>query len=286
MIKSIWKVAALVAVFAGAANAADMPVKAVRAPIPVYTWTGFYAGINGGYAWRGDRTITFAPGDPAFQGAVCPFGCPFDASNKLKGAFGGLQAGYNWQVNPNFVAGIEADIQAAGIRGTGTTPVFLAVGLSQIQADQKVKWFGTIRGRLGVLPTERILAYVTGGLAAGRVEESASYFAGNRGGVTVNGVGFDCIVAYPECFSGTSARTAVGWTAGAGLEIAAWQNITIKAEYLYVNLGGGANLTATALAAPPGIARSTFIASYGRADFNLFRVGLNYRFDPPVVARY
>jgi len=203
-----------------------------------------------------------------------------------KGAFGGLQAGYNWQVNPNFVAGIEADIQAAGIRGTGTTPVFLAVGLSQIQADQKVKWFGTIRGRLGVLPTERILAYVTGGLAAGRVEESASYFAGNRGGVTVNGVGFDCIVAYPECFSGTSARTAVGWTAGAGLEIAAWQNITIKAEYLYVNLGGGANLTATALAAPPGIARSTFIASYGRADFNLFRVGLNYRFDPPVVARY
>jgi outer membrane immunogenic protein len=161
----------------------------------------------------------------------------------------------------------------------------------QIQVDQKVKWFGTIRGRLGVLPTERILVYATGGLAVGRVEESTSLFAQHVGGGTVGAIGFDCAlgVSYPECFSGKSARTAIGWTAGAGFEIAAWQNITVKAEYLYVNLGGGTNLTVTALdtaALGPGIAKSTFIASYGRADFNLVRVGVNYRFDPPVVARY
>jgi outer membrane immunogenic protein len=84
---------ALVALAAStAADAADMPVKAVRAPIPVYTWTGFYVGINGGYGWRGDQNITFTPNDPASFGFTCGGGvggtCALPTSSKLNGGFG------------------------------------------------------------------------------------------------------------------------------------------------------------------------------------------------------
>src|SRR5947209_1610995 len=102
--------AALIAVVAGSAQAADMPLKARPAPVPVYSWTGFYGGINGGYGWS-DRTITFTPGDPASQAATCQGGafggtCALPASSKLQGGFGGVQAGYNWHLNPFFLAGL------------------------------------------------------------------------------------------------------------------------------------------------------------------------------------
>jgi opacity protein-like surface antigen len=106
--------AALVAAVAGSVQAADMPVKAPPAPVPVYTWTGFYGGINGGYGWS-DRTITFTPGDPFIQGSTCGGiqggTCALPASSKLQGGFGGLQAGTNWQVNPFFLAGLEVLVQ-------------------------------------------------------------------------------------------------------------------------------------------------------------------------------
>src|SRR5689334_23376298 len=102
--------AALVAAVAGSAQAADMPLKARPAPVPVYSWTGFYGGFNGGYAWSGDRTITFTPGDPMIQFYTCAGNaggtCALPAPFKLQGGFGGLQAGYNWQVNPYFLAGL------------------------------------------------------------------------------------------------------------------------------------------------------------------------------------
>jgi outer membrane immunogenic protein len=292
MIKSLFKSAALVAALAGSAQAADMPRKARPAPVPVYTWTGFYGGINGGYGWS-DRTVTFTPGDPFMQNATCGGNaggtCALPASSKLKGGFGGLQAGYNWQVNPFFLAGLEADIQGSAIRGNVTNPPF-RVGpmVSQIAAEHSVTWFGTVRGRLGFLPTDRLLIYGTGGFAFGRVE--ANSLLTNIGGQVAgnsSGFAFNCTIAagtFPNCFTGNSARTATGWTAGGGFEFALSQNISLKAEYLYVNLGTDNHALVAISTAGFAGAPASFIVSR-KMDYNLARVGLNYRFDPPVVAK-
>ena len=90
----------------------------------------------------------------------------------------------------------------------------------------------------------------------------------------------------PNCFTGHSTRTAGGWTAGGGFEFALAPNITLKTEFLYVNLGTDDNHALVALNTGGEPAASSFIVSGRKADFSLARVGLNYRFDPPVVAKY
>jgi outer membrane immunogenic protein len=285
-----------IAAFAGSAQAADMPVKARPAPVPAYGWTGFYVGFNAGYAGSNDRSTTFTPGDPYVQFITCdPTGtgtCAQPASSRLEGGFGGLQAGYNWQASPSLVAGLEADFQGSAINGTAVNPTFsLGGNPAQISSEHKTTWFGTVRGRLGFLPTDRLLVYGTGGFAFGQVEASSALTATNQQiAVGIGGFGFNCTTAAgtsPNCFTRNSASTATGWTAGAGFEFALTQNISVKGEYLYVNLGTdnhALRALSTANILPPPTPAS-FIVSR-EVDFNLVRVGLNYRFNAPVVAKY
>src|SRR5689334_17433089 len=110
--------------FPGAASAADMAVKArpLPPPAPIFTWTGFYIGVNGGWAfdgWDDDRTgnlVAFSPAlAPAVAGgAVAPF-----LNTRHEGGFGGGQIGYNWQAG-QFVFGLETDIQGADIGRTSS----------------------------------------------------------------------------------------------------------------------------------------------------------------------
>jgi len=125
----------LSAMAVGPACGADLPVKAPFAPIPVLTWTGFYAGVNigGGWADVGDT----------------------GGSNDLTGILGGGQLGYNWQAG-NVVFGLEGDFQ-----GTGQTRSDTVSGFS---VDQKLPWFATLRGRLGYAAGPWML-YATGGAA-------------------------------------------------------------------------------------------------------------------------
>jgi outer membrane immunogenic protein len=81
----------------GAASAADMAVKARPAPVPVdlgYNWSGWYVGVNGGWAWDDSTgrldSFTAAFGPPIAGGAV-----PTDLGAKREGGFGGGQVGYN-----------------------------------------------------------------------------------------------------------------------------------------------------------------------------------------------
>ena len=107
--------------FTQIASAADMPTKApAYAPppsTPVYSWTGFYVGGNVGYGW-GSRTVNFTPNDLNVFASSCggSFGstCPPPASFDINGALGGLQAGYNWPFNQNWLAGIETDGRQVG----------------------------------------------------------------------------------------------------------------------------------------------------------------------------
>ena len=136
---------------------------------------------------------------------------------------------------------MATDFSWTGLKGNGTSNFILGSATpaaSNFQASEQVKWFGTARARLGWLPTNNLLLYGTGGLAYGRYSATAvlnSQFNANL----ASGPPFfeyNCVPA-AGCFSGSTSRTSAGWTLGAGGEFVLTNHITLKAEYLYVNLG-------------------------------------------------
>jgi len=297
-------VVAAAALIGTPAFAADMAVKAPPpAPPPVCIWCGFYIGANGGFGWNDSRSASITPGDPA-TAFVTKSGHqnvdPASASFDTNGGLGGIQIGYNWQFDPHWVvAGIEADIDGADIRGSGVGPVNMSgfgPDFAALTASQKVDWFGTVRARVGFLPMSNVLLYVTGGLAYGNVKESANVAVnpGGQIGFGISGFGFACQTISPPtpgfggplCFSGSQSRTSAGWTAGGGFEILATSNISVRLEYLYVNLGSQTfNIPAAFVFG--GEPNPSFLHThFNDAAFNVVRVGLNYKFGGPVVAGY
>ena len=135
----VWgAVAALVAGWAGAAQAADLSYGSrgpytVNQPLNAFSWAGPYLGGNLGYDWG---SVDHNPTKPS-------------------GLVGGVQAGYNWQSGP-WVFGAETDIQA-----TGASDTFAPWKFSN-------PWFGTLRGRVGYA-LNNVLFYGTGGLAFGEL---------------------------------------------------------------------------------------------------------------------
>lgn len=149
-------IAAICLAFAGvAARAADMPAKVK--PIPYvdvpFSWTGFYAGVNGGYGFGRSSWSDSAVG--ADSGRF----------NTHGGLVGG-QLGYNWQLG-SVVFGVETDADWANLTGSGIGGVCLADGGGACQTKQD--WFGTTRGRIGYA-FGRWLPYVTGGAAYGDIK--------------------------------------------------------------------------------------------------------------------
>lgn len=219
--------AALVALAASvpAAWAADLarrpppPPVPAYAPLPYFSWTGFYVGINGGGAWGGNSQFDI-PGSTSAS---------FSASGWLAGG----TLGANYQIG-HFVLGIEGDFDGSNIRGNTAC-------MGGFTCQTRDDWLGTARGRIGYA-FDRFLPYVTGGLAVGHLTAS------------VPGIG-------------SAADTSTGWTVGAGVELALTGNWSVKAEYLYVDLGSFACGTCTGVP-------STSV------DFttNVVRAGVNYRF--------
>ena len=143
------------------AMAADLPSRRAPAPViaavPVFTWTGFYVGVNAGYGWNTNDSITIG-------------GVRFDIDDE-GGFVGGAQAGYNYQIG-SFVVGLEGDIQYADFGGDDD--LILADGT--VVGFDRSDWFGTVRARAGVA-FDRALIYATGGFA----------FADDATGWTVGG---------------------------------------------------------------------------------------------------
>jgi outer membrane immunogenic protein len=274
---------------ATAAQAADMAERPyTKAPplAPAYNWTGFYAGVNVGYGF-GDRTAVLSGGDPLIQndlsGAV-PSGTQVpSAAYNMRGVTGGVQAGYNFQVAPQWVVGLETDFNGLDFNASGASAFRLGPlpGMSSpmgLVAGEKADWFGTVRGRIGWLPADRLLVYGTGGLAYGRIKETL--VVNGAPNFTISGspgVGVLCSATGLDCFVGSSSRIATGYTAGAGLEYAISRNLTLRAEYLYVNLGK-TSTRVSAVTPTIGLAPASFVANFGDFDFNVVRAGLNYRF--------
>ena len=225
---------------AASAQAADMAAKApyYKAPVAmVYDWTGFYFGVNAGVGQgRNPETLLYPAAGTLNTIYVQP-----------QGGFGGGQVGYNWQSNSTFlgplVIGVEADIQG-GDMSDGRNALF-GVGASQVGINQKIDWFATARGRIG-LARGPAFGYVTAGYAYANVKTS----------ITETGIG-----------SLTGERGESGWVVGSGVEASLGGNWTGKIEYLYMDLGNRSDIFV--LGSPQAL----------RSELhqNIFRAGLNYR---------
>ena len=238
----------------GPAAAADLPATMVtKAPpaLRAMNWTGFYAGANVGGSWGHQRVSL----DSATTGARL-----LSDSPGLNGVIGGGQIGYNWQpLDRPWVFGVEADIQGSGQRSDGaffvagvTAPGIVALPGDNIVFQDRLDWFGTLRGRIGWAMGERSnwLPYITGGLAYGQGTISGN---GTAGGV-------------PVAFNTTT--TYAGWVLGGGVEWAFWDRWSAKAEYLYMDLGRGPVIPLTPM----------LNINAGRMIDNIGRVGVNYHF--------
>jgi outer membrane immunogenic protein len=251
--KLIFSVAAAVVIMgSGAVCAADLPVKARPLPVePAFDWSGFYVGLNGGYgAQPSNDDITLMN-----NFAVLARTGGFQAS----GGFGGAQAGYNWQ-RGLVVLGVETDIQGSAINDKFAR-VIDAAG-DNLNASKNINYFGTVRGRFG-FASNNVLFYGTGGFAYGGVQNTLLV---TNGGLSANL---------------TDSTTKTGYSAGFGVEYAYDRSWSFKAEYQYIALGSS---TLSAAVVPPNgvVLNSNRLSN----DFYTLRMGVNYKLNTPVIAKF
>jgi outer membrane immunogenic protein len=189
----MWRMAlcAVAAVsLASSAVAADLPTHkpapVLAAPIaPPFSWTGPYVGLLGGYSWDGEEiyTNTWSHGVPR------------------SGPYGGLELGYNYQIN-SFVVGVAAEYNIADITGS-VTP------LPTYSLNTRVSSFGSLDGHLG-FAFNRFVIYGLGGVAGAEINHS----------ITLTGIESDSFSAFET-----------GYDVGLGASYAITNNISATAEF-------------------------------------------------------
>jgi outer membrane immunogenic protein len=208
---------------------------------------------------------------------------------------GGGQIGYNWQFGRG-VAGFEADIDGLGQRNrtgvlnntVGPFPFSGAAEVinSQIMSSRTLDYLGTVRGRLGFLPSPAFLLYATGGAAYGGVKASTSVTQTNNDCVAFPG---NCLGPNAATF-GSASTTLFGWTAGVGGEWMFAPHWSAKIEYLYYDLGSLSYNSALATNGGSFLGAGTLaivnVQSTAKFNGSIARVGINYQFGGPVVAKY
>src|SRR6478609_856273 len=266
MLRKLLLSSAAATAMVGSALAADLraPPPYVPPP-PVFTWTGFYIGVNAGGTFANNNngnnfSATPGPCNPAFPGCtVVPnysvtsatalnlLGAFNNNGNNSRGAFiGGGQIGFNYQISPSFVVGVEADFQ--GVAGNNNN------NNNFICQDVAV--------------------------CAGAGTDCSGALQGN---------GFN------------NGNSRVGYTLGGGIEWMFLPNWSVKAEALYYDLGRNNNNNNARLlamtcngatcAVPGGLFASSLITqNSNRSNGVIARAGINYHFNwgapAPVVARY
>lgn len=274
-------------------------------------WSGFYAGGNVGYGWgradgsvgnvEGSTPTTLIIGIPiTYATFPNPVSMPGEAARSgLAGVIGGAQVGYNFQ-HRSWITGFEADFQggarkaAFDTQGTvgssactepsdGNCGVFSPIDYSATGSYQaRIDWFGTLRGRIGGLLTDRLVVYGTAGLAYGRVGLSGKIGMSATGHEVVQNQDFDLL---PGSSSFDAVRTRVGFALGAGIEgrisTSRW---SWKAEYLHVDLGSlnASSPVATGVSSSAVFNGAFSGTSQARLRFtdDVVRIGLNYSFAP------
>jgi outer membrane immunogenic protein len=250
------------------AGAADLAVKGPPPVVPwVCTFCGWYAGLNVGYVISSGNGVGVSGiNDPASVGlgALLAGGAlPWEADANFSGFLGGGQVGYNWEYARGFLLGVEGDFDGISAKRTivqnGVTPFTTAVSSFDREAD----WVSTLRARFGVqVLNGSFMPYVTAGGAAAEVKLSTTFACpvGVCGGFGIPAAGLTT----------ANSITRFGGAAGAGFEWMIVPKFTIKAEYLYVEVGSSTNtLTST---------NGTTLTYSARNGLNMMRAGVNWYF--------
>lgn len=232
------------AMMSAPAFAADLPQRTAApapmlAPTPVYSWQGFYAGLSLGYAWENVAYNNFGATTSNFN---------------PNGVIGGGYVGYNFQVAPSVVLGVEGDVEGGSVRQS-VNPIAFAIPFgSNVTLTNDFR--ASVRARAGV-SMDRALLYATGGVAFGNFNLKSNWGA-----------------------AGLSEQWNVGrsgWTLGAGVEYAFTPNWIGRVEYRFTSFGNFSHFS-------PVVGPTT-----QRVNDNAVRAGIAYKFGggyAPVVARY
>jgi len=272
---------------AGAALAADMPMKAPPAAVAVYGWTGFYAGVNGGVADMNGPSMSYVDG--AITAYVPVTVNPSSSSVK---AIGGLHLGYNYQLPNNWVLGVEGDWDWTNLKNSASPgllcfgPPFrnqcggVSVLTDNAFLQTAVNWLASVRGRLGYSWNQWLL-YGTGGVAFADV--------GYTGNLNCTGVVPTFCLGGAQAMRSSASETRVGAVVGGGAEFKPARNWVFGAEYLYYRFDGDGSSTAgwttVATGAPApffecGVGQNCGRFTYRGFDVHSGRLRLSYQFQP------
>ena len=158
----------------------------------------------------------------------------------------GIQVGYNWQIAPLWLVGLESDISASDIE-TVRDHTVIVFPTGNVTAGANLNWFATLRARFGFAVTPTAFLYLTGGGAYGYT---------------------DCSIIPLSGVLTSFAQDKYGWTVGGGLEYALTNSISFKTEYLWLNLGTDSSSSGTALS----LSERTMV--------HTLRAGLNVKLGP------
>jgi outer membrane immunogenic protein len=230
-----------------AASAADLGNLSLRGPVGM--WNGLYGGVNGGYAWS--------------EGDAATFNSTLGLRPNPTGSLFGVQLGYNWQFTPDWVFGVETDIDWADINGAASALSGGPIGTNSANfvATQRINTLGTARVRAGYV-LDGVLLYATAGLAYGQAEYNTSIteMIGGSCGPT----GF--------CANASSKQWMMGWAAGLGFDWSFLPRWSFRTEYLHYDLGA-----AHQTLGDPGLPGVVYTSD---ANFrgDIVRGALNYKF--------
>jgi outer membrane immunogenic protein len=261
----IFSTAALVCMFLSlpvAGGAADTQA-------PGYNWTGAYVGVNAGWAraMSDAGTSSVYSGSGYFAGSSVAAVASTGSQSLDSDAFtGGIQGGYNYQYD-RFVLGCELDLNYTGINKAGSgSAAYPCCSGTGFNVDSKVRsyWRLTVRPRIGYA-VDNWLLYVTGGLALAEIKADYKFTD-----------------TYADMYEASSrAQIKAGWTAGAGVEVGVWKNISVRTEYLYTDFGKVKTGGYFSGAVDPGYVEAGANNPFSHnADLrtHMVRFGINYRF--------
>jgi outer membrane immunogenic protein len=252
IMKKIALAAAALVIGTVSASAADMAARYTKAPAPVaafYDWSGFYAGINGGWGSSRNRWD---------EVSVAPF-ISLGSHDATGGTVGG-QIGYRWQA-AQWVFGVEAQGNWADFHGSNAIPA-----LAAISNDTRIDAFGTFTGQVGYA-WNNVLFYVKGGAAV----------TSNRYREFLTGTGV--------LVTATIDDTRWGGVVGAGLEYGFAPNWSAGIEYNHMFMQDRTyNFASTGVVLAP--AGALFATNRVRQDVDVVTARINYKFGGPAVARY
>lgn len=239
----IFLLALAMAGLVNSAFAADLSRKigpAVFASVPAFGWTGFYIGAHAGYG--------FGQTDWQWNNTLVPI------KIKPDGFVGGLQAGFNYQLNNYLLFGVEGNISLGNMNNANTTVFELPVQTVIDSYQTQIRWAGDVSFRAG-LTIDRLLLFAKGGVALGDFRQTNDFSVAGLGSISIKA---------------SSSYTQSGYLIGAGLEYALTNNLITKIEYNYFDFG------------IRSIGRNSTPTSLSNVEFkntiNVIKTGLNYKF--------